>query len=192
MKKKIHSIDGYSLIELMQALVIFSIVMVIVFGLFIQVSKTLQKREFRQQLLDESNNALNYLAGSISNSSGWISGDTTGITIIDKSGMPVKINWNQKDSMIYYEDKLLIAKGIKVPTFKMLYLPSNDSLYMYPKEEWFEELDFDRNGILEGQEIKRASTLEISFQTSTKGQNIKLKSTVRLPKPVADTTNMGY
>jgi prepilin-type N-terminal cleavage/methylation domain-containing protein len=192
MKKQLDNNFGYSLIELMQALVIFSIVMTIVFGLFIQVSKALQKRESRQQLLDESNNALNYLAGSISNSSGWISGDTTGITIIARSGMPVKINWDQRDSVIYYGDKLLLAKGIKVPTVKMLYLPSNASLYLYSKEEWFEELDFDRNGILEGPEIKRASTVEISFQTSTKGQNIKLKSTVRLPKSVADTTNMGY
>ncbi len=192
MKKQLDNFRGYSLIELMQALVIFSIVMVIVFGIFIQVSKTLQKREFRQQLLDESTNALNYLVDGISNSAGWISGDTTGITIVDKSGLPVRLSWNQRDSVIYYGDRPLPAKGIKVPVFKMLFLPSNDSLYLYPKEEWFDEFDFDRNGILEGTEIKRASNIEISFQTTAQKQNIRLKSSVRLPKPIIDTTNMGY
>lgn len=192
MKKQLDNFRGYSLIELMQALVIFSIVMVIVFGLFVQVSNTLQKREFRQQLLDESNGALNYLIDGISNAAGWISGDTAGITIIDRSGLAIALNWNQNDSMIHYGDKILPAKGIKVPAFKLFYMPPNDSLSLYPKEEWFDELDFDRNGVLEGTEIKRASTMEISFQTSTKGQNIKLKSSVRLPKPVVDTTNMGY
>ena len=117
------------MIELMQALVIFSIVIVIVFGLFIQVSKTLQKREFRQQLLDESNRVLNILVDGISNSSGWISGDTSGITIIERNGLPVKLGWNLNDIMIYYDDMPLQAKGVKVPVFKLLYLPSGDSLW---------------------------------------------------------------
>jgi len=154
------------------------------------VSRTLQKRETRQQLLDEANNVMNTMADKISNASGWFGGDTLSIDLLDKGGMPVKLYWGQKDSGLYYGDRPLLAKGTRTTWFKLWYLPVNDSVSLYPKEDWFNELDYDRSGLLESLEIKRASNVEISLKASAQGQHIFLKSTVRLPKPVTDTT--GY
>jgi prepilin-type N-terminal cleavage/methylation domain-containing protein len=192
MKEIFRNRSGFSLIELIQALVIFSVVMAIVFGLFVQVSRTLQKREARQQLLDEVNSVMNFMAERISNSSGWISGDTLSIRLIGKNGLIARLYWNPKDSLIYYGEKPLSDKGTKVTKCGLTYLPPNDSLQLCSKEEWFDELDSDRNGTLELMELKRASNIEISLITLAKDQQVFLKSTVRLPRPVADTANMGY
>jgi len=189
---KFYKRSGFSLIELMQALVIFSIVMAIVFGLFVQVSRTLQKREARQQFLDESNNAMNSMVDKISNSAGWISGDTLSIKLLGKNGLMARLYWNPKDSLLYCDDKVLMDKGIRVSKFGFIYLPSSDSMQSRSKEEWFDELDNDGNGILEAMELNRASNVEITLNSSIQGQGVHLKSAVRLPKPVTDTTNMGY
>lgn len=184
--------SGFSLIELIQALVIFSIVMAIVFGLFVQVSRTLQKREARQQFLDEANSAMNSMADKISNSAGWIGGDTLSIRLLGKNGLMSRLYWNPKDSLVYCDDKVLMDKGIKVSKFGFTYLPPNDSMQFHLKEEWFNEMDNDGNGILEAMELNGASNVEITLNSSILGQGVHLKSAVRLPKPVIDTTNMGY
>lgn len=178
---------GFSLIELLQVLVIFSIVMAVVFGLFIQIKRTIERREAYHDLSDRTGSALRRIESAIAASGGWAGGDTTGMTLLDRDDNYRTIRWRQQDSQLTLVGAPLLPVNIRAVQFSLRYLPRADTAAMMPAGEYFEYLDGDRSGTLEGEELARARMVEIGIRTAARGQAVGLTSLVTLPRPIIDT-----
>lgn len=179
---------GFSLVELLQVLVIFSIVMAMVFGLFIQVKRMIERREAYHRLLERTRGALRLVEGAVGNARGWCGGDTLGITILDREDEFKTIRWDPRDSQLTVGDGGPAAGNGRVVRFAIRYRPRSDSAALLPEDELFEALDGDGSGALEGGELARARTAEIVLRLSDRGRAAEMSAVVRLPRPVADTT----
>jgi prepilin-type N-terminal cleavage/methylation domain-containing protein len=178
---------GYSLIELLQVLVIFSIVMAIVFGLFLQIKHTIERREALNTLQDQASAGLHQMEGTITKAAGWVAGDTAGIILKDREDRTRTIRWMEQDSQVTIDGARLFPAPLRVPRFSLHFMPRADSAVMIREEDMFLTLDSDRNGMLEGGELAGARMVEIRLTISLRQQRIELRSMVTLPKPIADT-----
>jgi len=182
---------GFTLIELMQSLVIFSIVLAIVFGLFIQIRKVLQRRSDYQLLLDRSSGMLNTMATAIRQSRYWVQGDSTGISVIGRDEEPASYQWRDVDSTLARNGKILHAQDLKVVRFKLAYAAPGDPRCPSDPDDWFRTIDTDASSSLEGDELRNATTLGIVLQTWSRGRTLELTATVPLSKPLTDTLQLS-
>ena len=181
---------GFSLTELMQTLVIFSLVMAMVLGLFVRIKRTMEQRERRHELFNAAQKMSGDIESAIKNATGWSWGKPNGICFTGSDDGTVRIVWQVKDSMLYWNDKICFDGGGRVTDCLFSFAPSPDSIDLRTAPEWFEGLDEDRNGVLWGREMNRAKWLKLEMTVTKGGQQFKVEAGLRLPVPLIDDT--GY
>lgn len=185
MKRRVNSRPGgFSLIELLQALVIFSIVIAVVFSLFIQVRRQLARRERQRTLSDQTGELLDKAGKTIAGAGGWIRGDNAGIYLIGRSGDTIYVRRPAGDSVLIIGRDTLPRKPARLIGFKLTYLSRNLPLGGEDPEP--EDPDQDGNGIIEGLEMKDARIVVINARTMLLERRAELSAAVRLPEPVFD------
>ncbi|MDI6741059.1 MAG: type II secretion system protein [Candidatus Edwardsbacteria bacterium] len=183
MKKPVSK--GFSLIELLVSITILGIVMATVFGLFVQITNRIRQRETRQEALTQAERVSDLIAAKISNARGWISGDTLGILLLDGNLDTLRVRWNADSGRIYFNATPIDTSGC-VTRFRLQYSPKGDTADATPREQWFEELDHDRDGRLEAGELARTSMVLVDIRLKRISQEMSAQKLVRLPKPVID------
>jgi hypothetical protein len=178
------------LIELLQVLVIFSIVMAIVFGLFIQIKKMIERREAYHSLLDRTGSTLRQIEHLIVNAQGWCGGDSLGITVLDRDENYRTIKWQIADSQLTVDGAPVLPGNVKTIRFHLQYRPRADSAGLLPENEWWDWLDSDRSGALEGGELKRTTMVGIELGIRSRNQTAQMKAVLSLPRPIVDTASM--
>ncbi|MBI5805540.1 prepilin-type N-terminal cleavage/methylation domain-containing protein [candidate division TA06 bacterium] len=180
---------GFSLIELMQTLVIFSLVMAMVFGLFVKIKRTMDQRERRYELFNASQKMAAEVESALKNASGWSWGKPNGICFTGSDDDTVKIVWQARDSMLYWNDKKCFEGNARVTGFQLSFAPGPDSLGLYTAREWFEELDDDRSGVLWGRELNRVKWIKLEMTVAKDAQQFKVERDFRAPPPLIDNTD---
>lgn len=180
---------GFSLIELMQALVIFSLVMAIVFSLFVKIKRTMDQRERRHELFNVSQKMAGEIESALKNASGWSWGKPTGICFTGSDDDTVKIVWQAGDSMLYWNDKKCFDGNARITGFSLSFAPSPDSLGLYDSQEWFEELDDDRSSVLWASELNRVKWIKLEMTVAKGAQQFKVERDFRLPPPSVENTD---
>jgi prepilin-type N-terminal cleavage/methylation domain-containing protein len=188
--KTAHKQRGFSIIELLQAVLIFGMVVAIVFSLFLQIRKSMEKRARRHALLQTTQKAQAGIRRSLQSASGWCWGRPEGICFVGADEDTHEVMWKRNDSMLYWDGQKYFTDGTRMPLCVLAYAPGPDSLDARTPAEWFEELDEDRDGTLRGAELKRARWLKVRMVSARDGQSFSLDGEIKLPVPLIDDN--GY
>lgn len=180
---------GFSLIELIQTLVIFSLVMAVVFGLFVRIKRTMDQRERRHELFNAAQEMAGEIESALKNAAGWSWGKPNGISFTGSDDDTVKIVWQIKDSMLYWNGKKCLDGGARVTDCLFSFAPGPDSLGLHTAREWFEELDDNRSGALWCRELDRAKWLKIEMTVVKGVQQFRVERDFRLPPPLIENTD---
>ncbi len=65
------------------------------------------------------------------------------------------------DSCLYINNKTVFPAGYKVIEFKISYKPFCDSVEGMTLAQWYNIVDADQNGLIQGTEISKVTSLEI-------------------------------
>jgi len=173
----------------MQTLVIFSLVMAVVFGLFVRIKRTMDQRERRHELFNAAQKMSGEIESALKNAAGWSWGKPNGICFTGSDDDTVKIVWQITDSMLYWNGKKCFDGGARVTDCLFSFAPGPDSLGLYAAREWFEELDEDRSGALWGRELSRVKWIKLEMTVAKGAQQFKVERDFRLPPPLIENTD---
>lgn len=176
--------DGFSLIELLQVLVIFSIVLGIIFTLFIQVKKQIEGRDSKRRLEEQTASLAESVRSRIERSAGWIGGDSLGMKLVDRAGDTVELRWIEKDSVLLMGSDKRPSMPVRLYQAKFTYLSRPPALGEKVPDS--DDADLDGNGVIEGDELRRARLVEIKLKTAALGRKNEISSTARLPEPIIE------
>lgn len=176
--------DGFSLIELLQTLVIFSIVMGIIFTLFVQVKRQMEGREGRRKLEERTAGLAESVRSRIERSAGWTRGDSLGLTLVDRAGDAVEVRWMEKDSSLLMGTDKRPAMPVRLYRAKFTYLSRPPALGETAQAS--DGPDLDGNGAIEGEELRNARLVEIRLRTMALGRKTEISATARLPEPIIE------
>jgi len=174
---------GFTILEVLIALTVFSMVMGIVFFVYVQAIRLNEDIEQRANLNDFAQVLMDRMTGELINSLGIVEAQNEELTFINYEGK--KIIYHMAEEDLKRNDSSLLGVGIKIEKLVFdyfgndLFLDENgDSLIN------FEELDKDENGTLTGEELSKVSLVQIGFTLTKKGKyRTSLQSGIKLRNP---------
>lgn len=191
LKMKHHNKNGsssraFSLIEMVIALVVFSIVVGTIISFMVNFNRSVQKQQTNIMLGKESEAVFKRLDTQLSSAFGWIGGTPASFTFILQNGDSVAVVWDRADSMLYLGGARQFPAGVKVTECRFLYMPKkNEALSMEP-ELWLKEVDLDDNQIIEGTELYNVVLLQVKIKLAKNTSWYEGSKNFRLPPVVAE------
>jgi len=181
---------GRTLVEMIIALTIFGIFMAAVFGVVIPMFRGFNKSQVRHELYMQTQLALKTLNRAVSESFGWMEGDSLWILLISKTGDTVSIYRDVKDSNVYINNKPVFPAGYRVIEFKVNYQPICDSAGGMAPAQCYEIADIDQNGLIQGTEISKVASLEMELTAGKAKQKYTGSTFPSIPPAIVDI-NIG-
>lgn len=178
--------SGWSLLEMIIALTIFGIVMAAIFGVLIPTLKAFAKNQLRQELYMQTEQALNGLNRKVSDSFGWLEGDSLRMLLIARNGDTLSICRDSTDSVLYINSKPVLPAGYKTAGFNIRYKPMCDSAMAMTPAQSFIVADADQNDLIQGAEISKIVSLELKLTVSKAGENYTGSTFPRIPPAIVD------
>jgi len=195
LSQKMHSLKtsrngsfnkAFSLIEMMIALVVFSIVVGTIISFMVNFSRSVQKQQTNIMLGRECDAAFKRIENKLSPSFGWIGGTPTIFTFILQNGDSLIAVWDRADSMLYLGDARQFPAGVKVTECQFLYMPKKMEAMSMAPELWLKEVDLDDNQIIEGTELYNVALLQIKVKLAKNTSWYEGSKNFRLPPVVAE------
>ncbi|MDP2808278.1 MAG: type II secretion system protein [bacterium] len=180
------STRAFSLIEMMIALVVFSIVVGAIISFMINFSRSVQKQQTNIMLGKECDAAFKRLETRLSSSFGWIGGSPTSFTFILQNGDSAIAVWDQADSMLYLDQARQFPAGVKVTECRFLYMPEKMEAMSMAPELWLKEVDLDDNEIIEGTELYNVALLQIKIKLAKNTSWYEDSKNFRLPPAIVE------
>lgn len=178
--------SGWSLLETIIALTIFGIVMAAIFGVLISTVRAFNKSQVQHQLYMQTEQTLNKLNRVVSESFGWMEGDSLRFLVVSQAGDTLSIFRNAADSNLYINSRPVLPAGYKTAQFRIKYKPICDSAVSMTPTQCFIMADADQNGLIQGMEISKVISLELKL-TVTKAKESYAGSTYpRIPQAIVD------
>ncbi|HAD81306.1 MAG: hypothetical protein A2509_11960 [Candidatus Edwardsbacteria bacterium RIFOXYD12_FULL_50_11] len=178
--------SGWSLLETIIALTIFGIVMAGIFGVLVPTFRAFAKNQLRHELYMQTEQALNGLNRKVSDSFGWLEGDSHRMLLAAQNGDTISIFRGTKDSVLYVNSKPVLPAGYKTAEFNIQYKPMNDSAMAMTPAQCFTVADADQNGLIQGGEISQVASMELRL-TVTKARESYTGSTFpRIPPAIVE------
>lgn len=178
--------SGWSLLEMIIALTIFGIVMAGIFGVLIPTVKAFTKNQIRHELYMQTEQALNGLNKKVSESFGWLEGDTLGMLLVSKSGDTISIYHDVKDSLLYINSRPVLPAGFRTAEFKVRYKPMCDSAMDMTPAQCYMTADADQNGLVQGTEITGVASLELTLTVIRARESYTGSTFPRIPQAIVD------
>jgi prepilin-type N-terminal cleavage/methylation domain-containing protein len=182
--RKGHS--GWSLLEMVIALTIFGIVMAAIFGVLIPTLRAFAKNQIRHELYMQTEQALNGLNQKVSDSFGWLEGDSARMLLVSRNGDTISIYRDVKDSVLYVNRRPALPAGYKTAEFGISYKPMCDSAMSLSSGQWFIIADSDQDGLIKGEEITKVVSLELKMTVSKARENYTGSTFPRIPPAIMD------
>lgn len=180
------SIRAFSLIEMVIALVVFSIVVGTTISFMVNFNRSVQKQQTNIMLGKESEAVFKRLDTQLSSAFGWIGGTPASFTFILQNGDSVAVVWDRADSMLYLGDSRQFPAGVKVTECQFLYMPKKmEAMSMVP-ELWLKEVDLDDNEVIEGTELYNVALLQVKIKLAKNTSWYEGSKNFRLPPVVAE------
>jgi prepilin-type N-terminal cleavage/methylation domain-containing protein len=180
------SIRAFSLIEMVIALVVFSIVMGTIISFMVNFSRAAQKQQTNILLGRECDAAFKRLETQLLPAFGWVGGTPTSITFIRQNGDSVMAVWEPADSMLYINQARQFPAGVKVTECRFFYMPNISEAMSMAPELWLKEVDLDGNEIIEGTELYNVVLLQIKVKLAKNTSWYEGSKNFRLPPVVAE------
>ncbi len=95
--------SGWSLLEMIIALTIFGIVMAAIFGVLVPMFRAYAKSQVQHELYMQTQLSLKTLNRVVSESFGWMEGDSLGMLLISKNGDTVSIHRDAYGQLPLYQ-----------------------------------------------------------------------------------------
>lgn len=179
-----NNFSGWSLLEMIVALTIFGIVMAAIFGVLVPMVRTFNRQQIRHDLFMQTETSLKALDKKVTESFGWLEGDTLRLSVVTTSGDTLSIRRNNIDSMLYINDKTVFPQGFKCIDFKIGYKPMVDSAMAMTFRQSFESADADGNGLIQGTEISKVASLELILTVYKASESYTGKTYPRIPPAI--------
>ncbi|MBI5805041.1 prepilin-type N-terminal cleavage/methylation domain-containing protein [candidate division TA06 bacterium] len=180
------SIRAFSLIEMMIALVVFSIVVGTIISFLVNFNRSVQKQQTNIMLGRESEAVFKRLDTQLSSAFGWINGTPTSFTFILHNGDSVIAVWDRTDSMLYLGDSRQFPAGVKVTECQFLYMPKKMEAMSMSPELWLKEVDLDDNQVIEGTELYNVALLQIKVRLAKNASWYEGSKNFRLPPVITE------
>ncbi|MBI4726148.1 type II secretion system protein [candidate division TA06 bacterium] len=180
------SARAFSLIEMMIALVVFSIVVGAIISVMVNFSRSVQKQQTNILLGNECNAAFKRIENQLSSSFGWIGGTASSLTVIRQNGDSVIAVWDSADSMLYLDQARQFPAGVKVIECRFLYMPKKMEAMSMAPELWLEEVDLDDNGVIEGNELYNVVLVQIKIKLAKNTGWYEGSKNFRLPPVITE------
>ncbi|MDO9392091.1 MAG: type II secretion system protein [bacterium] len=180
------SIRAFSLIEMIIALVVFSIVVGTIISFMVNFNRSVQKQQTNIMLGRESEAVFKRLDTQLSSAFGWINGTPTSFTFILQNGDSVMVVWDRADSMLYLGDARQFPAGVKVTECQFLYMPKKMEAMSMAPELWLKEVDLDDNQVIEGTELYNVALLQVKIKLAKNTSLYEGSKNFRLPPVVAE------
>ncbi len=177
---------GWSLLETIIALTIFAIVMAVIFGVLVPMIKAFNKNQVQHELHLQTEQALKTLDREISGSFGWLEGDSLRMLIVAQSGDTVSIYRDDQDSLLYMNQRPVLAVGIRTAEFRIRYKPMCDSAMAMTPAQCFVAADTDRDGIIRGEEISKVASVELRLTVTRARESYAGSTFPRIPPAIVD------
>ena len=162
---------GLTLLEMVAALTIFGIVMAAIFGVLIPMIKAYSRQQVRHELYMQTENALKALNRTVSDSFGWLEGDSLRIRLISDKGDTISVGRTGADSSLCVNGRPVLPAGYGTALFRVGYKPiSSDALAM-TAGECFGLLDADADGMIRGTEISKTASLQLTLTAAKAGES---------------------
>jgi len=175
---------GWSLLEMIVALTIFGLVMAAIFGVLVPMVRAFGKQQIRHELYMQTETSLKALDKIISDSFGWLEGDTLRLSLVAKTGDTVSIYCDRKDSLLYVNGKAVLPAGLKAADFKIGYKPMSDSAMAMSPGQCFIAADIDGNGLIQGTEISKVASLSLRLTAFKAGERYTGTAYPRIPPAI--------
>jgi len=175
---------GWSLLEMVVALTIFGIVMAAIFGVLVPTVRTFSKNQIQHELYMQTETSLKALDKIVSESFGWIEGDTLSLLLVAKSGDTISIHCDRRDSVLYVNDKTVLPAGYKTAEFKISYKPMADSAMAMSPGQCFIVADIDGNGLIQGTEISKVASLSLILTAVKAGEKYTGTAFPKIPPAI--------
>jgi prepilin-type N-terminal cleavage/methylation domain-containing protein len=131
---------GFTLIEIIVALLIFSILSVILFSTFTQIQKRINENNWKNQLTEEGVKLCDIIRLELTGARGIYYADQDSILFINQEGK--LSSFCCKDSLLFKSNRRIVSAGTKVISFRFIYyLPSDfigessEPLYILPVDQ---------------------------------------------------------
>jgi len=178
--------SGWSLLEMIIALTIFGIVMAAIFGVLIPTLRAFAKNQIRHELYMQTEQTLNGLNQKVSDSFGWVEGDSLRMLLIAQSGDTLLIYRDIKDSIFYINSKPVLPARYKTVEFNIRYKPMCDSAMSMTPAQCFGVADADQNGLIQGAEISKVVSLELKLTVAKARESYTGTTFPRIPQAIVD------
>jgi prepilin-type N-terminal cleavage/methylation domain-containing protein len=125
---------GFTLIELIVALLIFSIISTILFSTLIQIQRKTNVDRWKNELTEEGTRICNTIRWELTGAREIYYADRDSISFINQEGNFSTIYW--KNSLLFSSNKKIVSKDTKVTSFKFVYylpreIPTESSVPEY-------------------------------------------------------------
>ena len=178
--------SGWSLLETIVALTIFGIVMAAIFGVLIPMVQAYTKNQIRHELYMQTEQVMNGLNQKVSDSFGWVEGDSLRMLLIAQSGDTLSIYRDIKDSILYINSRPVLPAGYKTAQFRIKYKPMCDSAMSMTPAQCFTVADADQNGLIQGTEISKVASLELKLTVAKARESYVGSTFPRIPSAIVD------
>lgn len=128
---------GFTLIEIIVAILIFGILSTLLFSTFIQIQRKISENRWESQLTEEGVKICNIIRMELTGTREIHYADKDSISFINQEGEHSSFRW--KNSLFYKSNKNIVKEDTKVTHFKFIYyLPSDfigessEPLYFLP------------------------------------------------------------
>lgn len=178
--------SGWSLLEMIMALTIFGIVMASIFGVLIPTLRVFARNQLRHELYMQTEQTLNGLNRKVSDSFGWLEGDSLRMMLAAQSDDTLSIYRDSTDSVLYINNQPVLPVGYKTAEFKARYKPMCDSAMSLTPAQCFTAADADQNGLIQGAEISKVVSLELKMTVTRAGESYTGSTFPRIPPAIVD------
>jgi prepilin-type N-terminal cleavage/methylation domain-containing protein len=125
----VHSValcenKGFTLIEIIVALLIFSILSALLFSTFIQIQRNISENKWKNQLTEEGVKICNIIRLELTGAREIYYADQDSISFINQEGKLSSFCW--KDSLLFKSNRNIVSADTKVISFRFIYYLSSD------------------------------------------------------------------
>lgn len=167
------------------ALTILAIFVAAVFGVMIPLARTHHQGQLDHQLYRQTEAALISLDRMVSESFGWLEGDTLSLALITRQGDTLRIWRDSTQGRLLANRRSLLPDGFRAEGFQVRYRSVRDSSGA-PGAGGLGQADRDEDGMVRGAEMQEVVSIELKLTLAKGGRSFSNSAFPAIPSPIVD------
>lgn len=177
---------GFTLLEMAVALTILALFMAAMFGVMIPLARTYHQGQLDHQLYRQTEATLISLDRKVSESFGWLEGDTASMALITREGDTLRIWRDSTQGRLMINRRSLLPEGFRAENFLVRYRSVRDSSGSPAIGGALGQADRDQDGVVRGSEISEVVSLELKLTLAKGGRRFASSAFPVIPAPIVD------